>query len=64
MERFCKDLKEHATKIIMKKKEMAPLTDEENKSYKKQKVCYAKKDLVLMIIIKSIMKSLSLHTKI
>ena len=24
----------------MKKKEMIPLTDEENKSYKKQKVCY------------------------
>ena len=41
MERFCKDLKEHATKIInYEKKEMIPLTDEENKSYKKQKVCY------------------------
>ena len=37
MERFCKDLKEHATKIINyeKKKEMIPLTDEESKSYKK-----------------------------
>ena len=35
MERFCKDLKEHATKIINyeKKKELIPLTDEENKSY-------------------------------
>ena len=41
MKRFCKDLKEHATKIInYEKKEMIPLTDEENKSYKKQKVCY------------------------
>ena len=40
MERFCKDLKEHAMKIIMKKKEMIPLTDEENESYGKQKVCY------------------------
>ena len=41
MERFCKDLKEHATKIInYDKKEMIPLTDEENKSYKKQEVCY------------------------
>ena len=41
MERFCKDLKEHAAKIINYiKKEMIPLTDEENKSYKKQKVCY------------------------
>ena len=41
MERFCKYLKEHATTIInYEKKEMIPLTDEENKSYKKQKVCY------------------------
>ena len=41
MERFCKDLKEHVTKIINYiKKEMIPLTDEENKSYKKQKVCH------------------------
>ena len=36
MERFCKDLKEHATKVINYiKKEMIPLTDEENKSFKK-----------------------------
>ena len=41
MERFCKDLKEHAMKIIhYEKKEMIPLTDEENVSYEKQKVCY------------------------
>ena len=41
VERFCKDLKEHAAKIINYiKKEMIPLTDEENKSYKKQKICY------------------------
>ena len=43
MKRFCKDLKEHATNIInyeKKKKEMIPLTYEENKSYEKQKVCY------------------------
>ena len=41
MERFCKELKEHATKIInYEKKEMIPLTYRENKSYKKQKVCY------------------------
>ena len=40
-ERFCKNLKEHTTKIInYEKKGMIPLTDEENKSYKKQKVCY------------------------
>ena len=41
MERLCKDLKDHATKIInYEKKEMIPVTDEENKSYKKQNVCY------------------------
>ena len=35
MERFCKNLKEHATKIInYEEKEIIPLTDEENKSYK------------------------------
>ena len=40
-ERFFKDLKEHATKIInYVKKEMVPLTDKEPKSYKKQKVYY------------------------
>ena len=37
----------------MKKKEMIPLTDKENKSYEKQKVfTYAKKNLVLMRMIK------------
>ena len=36
---------------------MIPLTHNENKSYKNQKVCYnAKKDLVLMITIKNIIK--------
>ena len=41
MERFCKDLEEHATKIInYEKKETVRLTDEENKSYKKRKVYY------------------------
>ena len=62
MEKFCKDLKEDATKIInYERKEMIPLTDEENQSYKKQKVClYARKYLVLIIIItiiKNIIKS-------
>ena len=36
MERFCKILREHTTKIInyeKKKKEIMPLNDEENKSY-------------------------------
>ena len=41
MKIFCKDLTEHATKIISyENKEMIPLTDEENKSYQKQKVCH------------------------
>ena len=41
MEIFCKDLKEHATKITFyEKKELIPLADEKNKSYQKSKVCY------------------------
>ena len=41
MERLCKDLKEHATKIIIYgKKEMTPLTSEERKLHRQQKVCY------------------------
>ena len=43
MKKFCKDLRKHVTRIInheKKKKEMIPLTDKENKFYKKQKVCY------------------------
>ena len=45
MERFCKDLKQHATKIInYQKKEMIPLTDEKSKFYKKTKsVLYMQK---------------------
>ena len=48
MEKFCNNLREHAMKIIdYEKKEMIlPLTDKENKSYEKQKVCYTcKKDI-------------------
>ena len=53
MERFCKDLKKRATKIInYEEKEMIPLTDKENKSYEKQKVCYiCKKNLGLIKMI-------------
>ena len=41
MEKFCKNLTEHATRIInYEGKEMIPLTNEENKSYKKQNFCY------------------------
>ena len=41
MEIFCKDLREHAMKIMnYEKKEMIPLTDEENKLYDMLKICY------------------------
>ena len=41
MKNVCLDLKEHVTKIInYEKKEMIPLTKEENKMHNKQKFCY------------------------
>ena len=41
MEMFCEDLRNLAMKIInYEKKEMIPLTNDENKSYEKDKVCY------------------------
>ena len=41
MKRFCKDLKDHATKIIdYKKKIMTPLTKEEEDNYNKENICY------------------------
>ena len=41
MTKFCKDLREHATKIInYKKKDMIPLTKKEEKNCNNQKVCY------------------------
>ena len=41
MEKFCKDLREHATKLInYEKKDMIPLTKKEEKHHNKQKVCY------------------------
>ena len=48
MKRFCKDLKEHAIKIInCEKKVMAPLTKEEEEDYNNQKVCYiCKKEFI------------------
>ena len=40
MERFCKDVRDWAMKIIdYEEKKMIPLTDKENKSYEEQKVC-------------------------
>ena len=41
MEKFCKDLREHSTKIInYEKKKIILLTPEEKKDYDNQKVCY------------------------
>ena len=41
MKKFCKDLREHATKIInYEKKDMIPLTKKEEKHHSQQKVCY------------------------
>ena len=38
MKKFCKDLKEHVTRIInYEKKEMTPLTKEEEKLHRRQK---------------------------
>ena len=58
MKNFCLDLREHATKIInYEKKEMIPLTKEENKMHRRQKnAIYAKKDLVLIKTIKNTIK--------
>ena len=57
---FCEDLKKHATKTInYEKKEMIPFTNKE-KNYIVIKKCviYAKKrDLVLMMTMKNIIKS-------
>ena len=41
MKKFCKDLREHATKKInYEKKDMTPLTKEEEETCNNQKVCY------------------------
>ena len=41
MKKFCKDFREHSTKIInYEKKKMISLTTEEKIHYNKQKVCY------------------------
>ena len=41
MKKFCKDLREHATKIIIyEKKKMIPLTTEEKIHYNEQEICY------------------------
>ena len=41
MKKFCKDLREHTTKIInFEKKKMIPLTTEEEIHYNEQEICY------------------------
>ena len=41
MKKFCKDLREHAMKIInYEKKRMVPLTTKEEICYNKQNICY------------------------
>ena len=59
MEMFCKDLKNHAMKIInYEKKEMIQLTNEEKESYEKQQVCYiCEKNLVLIKMMNNTAKS-------
>ena len=51
MKKFCKDLREHSTKIInYEKKKMISLTTEEKIHYKNKKyVIYVKKNLIIMI---------------
>ena len=51
MKRFCKDLKDHATKIIdFKKKTMIPLTKEEEDNYKKENICHICKKILKMMV--------------
>ena len=48
MKRFCKDLKEHAIKIInCEKRVVTPVTKEEEEDYNNQKVCHiCKKEFI------------------
>ena len=53
IKRFCSDVKDIATKIInCEEKEMIPLTDNENRSYEKQKKCHNVKKGFVMIKMK------------
>ena len=58
MKNFCLDLREPATKVInYEKKEMIPLTKKEEKNITSKKfVVYVRKDLVLMLAIKNIIR--------
>ena len=47
IEKFCKDLREHRTKIInYEKKDMIPLTKKEEKNHNKEEVCYICKKII------------------
>ena len=58
MKKFCKGLREHATKIInYEKKEMIPLTKKKRKTIISKKfLIYAKKNLIQMRTIKNTIK--------
>ena len=58
MKKFCKDLREHATKTInYEKKEMIPLTKKKGKKItSKNFVIYAERNLIQMIAIKNIIR--------
>ena len=65
MKKFCKDLREHATKTInYKKKKMIPLTIKEKIHYHEQEICYICKKNLIRVIKKVIKRSLSLYRKI
>ena len=51
MTKFCKDLREHAPKIVnYEKKDMIPLTKKEEENYNNKKfVTYVKKNLIKVI---------------
>ena len=63
MEKICKDLREHVMRTVKyEKKEITPLTDEEDNSKRimksKKFATYVKKNLILMMMtIKSIIRS-------
>ena len=57
MERFCKDLKEHVTKIINYEEKKEKKVKKESYIVSKKYVIYVKKDLVQMMIVKNIIKS-------
>ena len=66
MKKFCKDLREHPTKIInYEKKKVIPLTTKEEIYHNRQKACYiCKKEFDNNDKKKQSKRSMSLHRKI